>query len=76
MRYYSYNEYDPDSPLADDTGGYVVTVSEEDIKLKYWPYWYKKMCERFGQETVDRDYSFENCLDDWIVVNWATEVKQ
>ena len=76
MRYYSYNEYDPDSPQADDSGGYVVTVSEEDIKLQYWPYWYKKMCERFGQETVDRDYSFENCLDDWIVVNWATEVKQ
>ena len=29
MRYYSYNEYDPESPLADETGGYVVTKSED-----------------------------------------------
>ena len=75
MRYYSYNEYDPDSPLADESGGYVVTLSEEDICRNYYPYWYKKMCEKFEQSYVDQNYSFEDCLSDWIVVNWAWESK-
>ena len=75
MRYYSYNEYDPDSPLADETGGYIVTLSEKDIRQNYYPYWYKKMCERFEQSYVDQNYSFEDCLDDWIIVNWAWESK-
>ena len=73
MRYYSYKEYDPEHPLADETGGYIVTVSEEDIKRDYWPYWYEKMCKEFGQEDVDSKYTFEDCLDDWITVNWAWE---
>lgn len=75
MRYYSYNEYDPGSPFADDTGGYVVTKSEEEIRKEYWPYWYSRMCIKFGQEQVDSNYSFEDCLDDWIVINWAWESK-
>ncbi len=74
MRYFSYNEYDPESPLADETGGYVVTLSEEEIRKEYWPYWYGKMCEKFGKETVDQNYSFEECLDDWCVVHWAWKV--
>lgn len=75
MRYYSYNEYDPQSPKADKMGGYVATMSEEDIRREYWPYWYKKMCEKYEQAYVDECYSFEDCLDDWIVVHWAWEVK-
>jgi hypothetical protein len=74
MRYYSYNEYNPDNPRADASGGYVETVSEHDVRRTYWPYWYKKMCEKYGQDTVDRDYSFEDCLSDWITVNWAWPV--
>jgi len=34
----------------------------------------KKMCERFEQSYVDQNYSFEDCLDDWVVVNWAWKV--
>ena len=64
MRYFSYNEYD-------DQGGHVVTMSEEDIRLEYYPYWYKKMCEKYGQEQIDNDYTFEDCLTDWIIVHWA-----
>lgn len=48
-----------------------VTLSEEDIRQEYWPYWYKKMCEKFGQEKVDQDYCFEDCLTDWVTVHWA-----
>lgn len=67
MRYYSYNEFDSD-------GGRVVTMSEEEIRKEYWPYWYKKMCAKFGQEHVDANYSFEECLIDWLTVHWAWEV--
>jgi hypothetical protein len=76
MRYFSYNEYDPGHPLPDDTGGYVRTLSEEDIRREYYPYWYKKMCEKYGQERVDNDYTFEDFLADWIIVHWAWEVQE
>lgn len=71
MKYYSYNEYITD-PLLDN---HVVTVSEEDIRRDYYPYWYKRMCDKFGKEHVDTTYSFQDCIDDWVVVNWAWEVE-
>lgn len=69
MRYFSYNEYD-------DTGGHVVTMSEEEIRREYYPYWYGKMCDKFGKEYVDKNYDFESCLVDWQIVNWAWEVDE
>jgi hypothetical protein len=70
MRYFSYNEYD------EDQGELVVTKSEEDIRKEYWPYWYGKMCDKFGQFHVDENYTFEDCLEDWIVVNWAWAIRR
>jgi hypothetical protein len=64
MRYFSYNEFD-------STGGRVVTMSEEEIRKEYWPYWYNKMCLKFGRFHVDENYSFEDCLEDWMTVHWA-----
>lgn len=75
-RYFSYNEYDPESSRSDETGGYVDTVSEDYIREHYWPYWYNRMCIKFGKEHVDKIYSFEDCLSDWIIVNWAWEVTE
>jgi hypothetical protein len=75
MRYYTYNEYDPQNMQADSGGHYTITVSEEDVRRTYWPYWYKLMCAKWGAEIVDKDYSFEDCLTDWVVINWAEEVK-
>lgn len=69
MRYYSFNEYD-------ESGGSVVTMSEEDVRNEYYPYWYKKMCQKYEQSYVDEHYSFEDCLEDWITVHWAWEVKE
>lgn len=70
MRYFSYNE------LSDDlVSNEVITVSEEDIYKSYWPFWYKKMCDKFGKEYVDSTYNFEDCLDDWYIVNWAWSVQ-
>ena len=71
MRYFCYNEYTEDP----STDNYVVTKSEEDIRKEFYPYWYERMCHKFGKEHVDATYSFEDCLYDWIVVNWAWESK-
>lgn len=74
MRYFCYNEYYED-PSTDKLGNYVVTKSEEEIRQEFYPYWYDRMCHKYGKEHVDATYSFEDCLDDWIIVNWAWESK-
>ena len=67
MRYFSYNTFKTD-PSIDS---YVETVSEEEIRKDYYPWWYEKMCKKYGKEHVDETYSFEECLDDWCTVHWA-----
>ena len=73
MRYYCYNEFSNDE--NGEVIGEVVTVSEEEIKDNYFPYWYNKMCQKYGKEIVNEKYSFEDCLEDWITVHWAWESK-
>ncbi len=51
-------------------------MSEEEIRKEYYPYWYKKMCEKYEQSYVDEHYCFEDCLEDWVIVHWAWEVKK
>lgn len=65
MKKYSYYEYDP--LLGDIT----VTFSDEYIRKYYYPYWSKKMKEAGKEDQI----SYEKCLEDWIVVHWAWEVK-
>lgn len=69
MRYFCYNE------LGDNDKNIVVTKSESEIREEYWSYWYDRMCKKFGQNYVDQMYSFEDCLEDWIISNWAWESK-
>ena len=69
MRYYSFNEFDAN-------GGEVVTMSEDDIRKEYYPYWRGRMIEKYGQEEFDKNWSFEECLLDWITVHWAWEVTE
>jgi hypothetical protein len=69
MRYWSFGYPD------ENDNDVVETWSEADIREKYWPYWYGKMCEKFGKEHVDANYSFEDCIDDWTVGHWAWESK-
>ena len=71
MRYFSYNDYGDDP-----SNSYVTTVSEDDIRKEYYPYWYDRMCQKFGKEKVDSEYSFEDCVDHFCVVHWAWEVKE
>lgn len=51
----------------------VETLSEEQILKEFWPYWYGRMCEKFGKEEVDANWTKQDCIDDWVVVHWAVE---
>ena len=75
MRYYSYNEavFDNDGNLV---GNEVITMSEEEIRTTYFHYWQQRMNKKFGEDCVKTLYVFEDCLNDWIVVNWAWEVTE
>ena len=69
MRYFSYNEY-----VDDPNTNSVVTVSEEDVRRDYYPYWYDKMCKKYGKEHVDEIYSLEECIEDWMIIHFAEEI--
>ena len=73
MKYWCYNEYDPNNSKANS--GYVVTLSEDEILENYYPYWSERMIKKFGQEEFDKTYCKLDCIDDWVVVNWAWESK-
>ena len=66
MRVFKYNEYEDTEPRL---------ITEQEIRVEYWPYWYERMCKKFGKQEVDSKFTFEDCLDDWVIVNWAWEVK-
>lgn len=67
MRYFSFNEFDGEK-------GWVTTVSEEEIRRDHYPAWHYNMSRLFGEDVVNKEYSFQDCLEDWIVVHWAWEV--
>lgn len=73
MKYWSYDE-----PLWDGMGAIyghkVVTLSEEEIIKSYHPYWYKEMVRKYGKEHVQSHFTKQDCIDDWVVVNWAWQV--
>lgn len=67
MRYYCYNE------LTTDKEPLVCVLSEKEILDRYWSYWSSKMRERGKPED---QITKENCIDEWVVVNWAWESKE
>jgi hypothetical protein len=74
MRYFSYDDLPPRLKRAlvePGEGTSIVTVSEDDIRKEYYPWWYEKMCEKYGKEKVDKNWSFEDCLWDWITTHDA-----
>ena len=73
MRYFSFVEpkYDDRGDIVDDE---VQTWSEEDVREKYYPHWKATLIEKIGEERFEELFSFPDCLDDWIVANWAWEV--
>lgn len=67
MRYFSY-----EAP-AENGDHETRTLSEEEIRKQYYPVWYEGMCKKYSKEYVDSTYSFDDCLEDWIVMHWAWE---
>jgi hypothetical protein len=53
----------------DDLDG-VHTVTDEEILREYFPYWQEQM-RKVGREHM---ISPENCIEDFVAVNWAEEV--
>jgi hypothetical protein len=46
-------------------------ITEEEIKELYFPY-YKSNMNKIGK---GNEATFENCLEDFKVINWAYEIK-
>ena len=72
MRYFCYDELVDPGFLREGTR--VVTVSEQEIREEYYPWWYEKMCKKYGKEEVHKNWSFEECLEDWVTLHYAWEV--
>ena len=61
----------PDHNILGEEYTHWETLSEEDNLEDYWEWWYLRMCMKFGKENVDKNYSPQDCIDDWCVVHWA-----
>ena len=72
MKYYSYNTW----RTLSEEDGYVRTLSEEEIIKEYYDYWQERMIHKFGNEHFEANYTDQDCIDDWIVVNWAWEANE
>lgn len=70
MRYYSYNHL-AESETKETTN--VVTLSEQEILDQFYDFWYERMCKKYGKGHVDENYGPQECIEDWVVVNWAWE---
>ena len=57
----------PDREKVSGGPGYTVTMTEREILREYYEYWRGQMV-RVGK--LD-DITPENCIQDWVVVNWA-----
>lgn len=70
MKYWTYIE--PKDPPKDFTPVYI-TLSEDEILEKYWDYQYNKLCELWGKEKTDAEYSKQDCIDEFVIIHEAWE---
>jgi hypothetical protein len=78
MRWFSWYEPEFDDEGV-ETGPGLVMMSEDDIIASYWDHWKERMDAKFGDKSVDSapyDVMRECCIQDFLVVNWATELKE
>lgn len=61
-RRFAYNELDQDDP---------VIVTDTDILRDYYLYWSREMLKHGG---LSPRITPENCIEDFVVVNWAWEL--
>lgn len=72
MKFYVYDEptFNEFGDLVDSTD---VIISEQEILDSYWTHWKSKMEIKFGKDSSK--ITEENCISDWIIVNYAREVE-
>jgi hypothetical protein len=63
MKYYSFWFMGVDTEVK--------VISEMEILNGYWDCWKEKMIKKYGEEKFQK-YSEFDCIDDWVVDNWAT----
>ena len=61
-----------DEFMGDDQPGNRVIKTGEQIIEEYYPYWREQMVANFGPD--DERITFQNCIDDYCVVNWAWKI--
>jgi hypothetical protein len=73
MKYFVYNEpiYNESFDIIDNV---LKKYSEEEILNEYWDYWENKMISKYGENHPL--ITKQNCIEDWIVTNWAWEVEE
>jgi hypothetical protein len=49
------------------------SYSREDLIQDFWPWWSKKMTERYGENSLI--ITHDNCIADWLVVNYGHEIE-
>jgi hypothetical protein len=51
------------------------TISEDKILCEYFPYWHEQM-KKVGKASKIITHAYlDQCIDDFCVVHWATEIK-
>lgn len=73
MKYWTIIEPLDNSPESEPK---YTTLSEAEIIVDYFSYWYGSMCQKFGQEQVDDMHTAQDCINDWAIVHWARPTDQ
>jgi len=50
-----------------------VDLTSDQILLDYWETWSRKMIDKYGPD--DALLTAENCIQDWVHIHWAWEVR-
>lgn len=66
MKYWTYVEYGKEG--KEETR----TLSEAQIIKQFFPWWSKRMREADKGHLINH----QNCIDDWVVINWAWRGKK
>jgi len=54
-------------------GGNTIVVTEQQIIDTYFPFWKRKMIQKYGEDSTL--INTDNCIEDWCITHWAWEEK-
>jgi len=74
MRDKIFEYIEPKDPEKNNWDPVVIRMTGEEILDAYYPYWSDKMDLKYGVGR-DKTNDINKCIEDFCVVNWATEVK-